>query len=239
MFILQTPPVQPSTSPYWNATQWGNLAQWASAILTFFAICFALFKEEVLRLIRHPELSVRLEARFPDCVKSEVNHKGEIFSRYFVLLWIKNEGNVRAENVEVFLSRAWTNKGNGFEEVAQFRPMNLRWSFLDWKNPVIHAVGISPDMGRHCDLGAITDPNHPDLKSLPEESEKTRLCLQTEFLGPTTGWWLPGKYRFRLLVAASNRKPAAYFVEIHLTGLWFEDQAEMFKNGFTVNVRRA
>jgi hypothetical protein len=136
------------------------------------------------------------------------------------------------------LSRAWANKGNGLEEVLQFRPMNLRWSFLDWRNPVIHAVGISPDMGRHCDLAAITDPNHPDLRSLPEEPEKTRLCLQTEFLGPTTGRWLPGKYRFRLLVAASNRKPVAYFVEIHLTGLWSEDQAEMFKNGFTVNVRR-
>lgn len=106
--------------------------------------------------------------------------------------------------------------------MSQFRPMNLRWSFLGWKNPVIHAVGISPDMGRHCDLGAITDPNHPDLRFLPEEPGKTRLCLQTEFLGPTTSWLLRGKYRFRLLVAASNRKPVAYLVEIHLTGLWSE-----------------
>jgi hypothetical protein len=76
------------------------------------------------------------------------------------------------------------------------------------------------------------------LKSLPEEPGNTRLCLQTEFLGPTTGWLLRGKYKFRLLVAASNRKPVAYFVKIHLTGLWSEDQAEMFENGFTVDIRR-
>jgi len=207
--------------------------------LTFAAVIVALFKESILRRLRHPELSARLRAEYPDCVKTPTKHHDEWRgSRYFLRLWIKNEGDVRAEKVEVFLARAWMEcKVDSWEELPQFTPMNLRWSNGDWKNPTIYADGISPQMSRYCDFGAITDPTHPDLRSLPEAA-RTRLGLQFEFLGPAREYLLPGKYRFEILVAASNREPVAYFVDIHLTGLWSEDEKEMFKNGFTVSVQR-
>jgi hypothetical protein len=238
MFMLQTPPVPPP-SHYWNAQQWGNLAQWFGAFLTFCAVVVALFKEDFLRWRRHPELTARLNAEHPDCVKTPVKH-GDTWrgSRYFLRLWIANEGDVRADKVEVFLANAWVErKAGSWEELPQFTPMNLRWSYGDWKKPTIYADGISPRMARYCDLAAITKPGHPDLLSV-SEPEKTRLGLQFEFFGPASEYLPTGKYRFEILVAASNRNPVSYFVEIHLTGLWSDNEADMLKNGFTVTVRR-
>jgi hypothetical protein len=234
MFILQAPP----TSPYWNATQWGNAAQWASAILASLAIAFALFKEGVLSWFWHPKLTARMKAEHPDCVKAPLKHGEWSGARYFLRLWIRNEGTVRAQKVEVFLAKAWVErKVDDWTELPHFTPMNLRWSYGDWKNPTIYADGISPRMARYCDFAGITKPGHPDLMSV-SEPEKTRLGLQFEFLGPAKEYLPTGKYRFEILVAASNRNPVAYVVEIHLTGLWSDNEAEMLKNGFTVSVRK-
>jgi hypothetical protein len=180
---------------------------------------------------------VRLEARHPDCVKTPVSEGTWHGSRYFLRLWIVNDGDVRAAKVEVFLSRAWVESGAGsFVAVPQFTPMNLRWSYSDYHKPTIYTDGISPRMGRYCDFGAISDPMHPTLKSLPRQSEKTCLALQFEFLRPATEWLLPGKYKFEILLAASNCEPVARVVEFHLTGLWSDDETDMFANGFVVGV---
>jgi hypothetical protein len=238
MFIMQAAPVQAVTSHYWNAGQWGNAAQWASAILASLAICFALFKEGVLSWFWHPKLTVRLNPEYPDCVKTPLKHGEWWGSRYWIRLWIRNEGRVRAQKVEVFLARAWVErKADYWAELPHFTPMNLRWSYGNWKHPTIYADGISHRMARYCDLAAITKPGHPDLQSVTDP-EKTRLGLQFEFPGPAKEYLPTGKYRFEVLVAASNRNPVAYIVEIHLTGIWSEDEADMLKNGLTVTVRR-
>jgi hypothetical protein len=221
-----------------NYAQWGNYAQWAGAGLTALAITVALFKESIIRWLRHPELTARLEARHPDCVKTPVSHETWHGSRYFLRLWIGNVGDVRADDVEVFVALAWAEgKKGSFEELPQFTPMNLRWSYSDYQKPTIYTDGISPRMGRHCDFGAISDPTHPTLRSLPEDSGKTRLALQFQFLRPATEWLVPGKYRFEIVLAGSNCKPVARVVELHLTGLWSDDEADMFANGFVVGVR--
>jgi hypothetical protein len=105
-------------------------------------------------------------------------------------------------------------KDGSFRDLPEFTPMNLRWSYGDWRNPTIYADGISPRMGRHCDFGSITDPAHPDHRSLPEGG-KARLRLETEILKHPRDYLMPGKYKFEILVAASNREPVAYLIEMH------------------------
>lgn len=220
-----------------NYTQWGNYAQWTGAGLTALAIAVALFKEDFIRLLRHPKLKGRLEARDPDCVKTPTNHNEEWHGfRYFLRLWIENVGNVRAEEVEVFLSRAWVEKKGSFKELSQFTPMNLRWSNSDYQKPTIAVDGISPRMGRYCDFGSISDPAHPVLKALPDNAGKTRLNLVTQVLRPAADWLPPGKYKFEVLLAGSNCEPVAWVVVLHLTGLWSDDPTEMFANGFVAEV---
>ena len=223
-----------------NVAPWfGNVAQWVGAGVTFLAVVVALFKEDILRKLRHPKLTVRLEAGHPDCVRELLNEEGWHGSRYFLRLWIKNEGKVRADQVEVFLSEASEVREVGPPvAVPQFTPMNLRWSKSN--PPTIYVGGISPHMGRHCDLGAISDPTRQLLlKSLPEQSEKIRLSLQLEFRPPVPQWLVPGKYKFKILVAASNCEPVAWDVDFHLTGKWSDDEKDMFVNGFLVGVRKS
>src|SRR6266567_2955391 len=97
-----------------NYAQVGNYAQWAGAGLTALAVAVALFKESIIRWLRHPKLTAKLEAGHPDCVKTPTSHETWNGSRYFLRLWIANVGNVRAEEVEVFLSRAWVEKKGSF-----------------------------------------------------------------------------------------------------------------------------
>ena len=48
---------------------------------------------------------------------------------------------------------------NIFKEVESFLPMNFRWTHghHGTNEPEIFAEGISPKMGKHCDLGRIVE----------------------------------------------------------------------------------
>ena len=141
-----------------NAVQWGNVAQWVGALATTAAVIVALFKEDLIRLRRHPKLTASIEAKYPDCIKTAVQWRGANKEkpwkgwRYWLRVWVKNGGNVRAEKVEVFLSRAWVWNNSSFEPLTHFTPMNLLWS----NTQDAYVDGIPPDMRRLCDLGSIT-----------------------------------------------------------------------------------
>jgi hypothetical protein len=211
------------------------MAQWAGVLATSTAIMVALFKESIIRLIRHPRMTVNIEAKYPDCVRTPVHDNEWKGSRYFLRLWIANEGSVRADKVEVFLSQALVKRDGDFSPVSQFTPMNLRWSYSDYNKPQITVDGISPGMKRLCDFGAVTDPEHPVLKSLTPDPTKTRLSLQLEALQPATDWLLPGKYTFEVKVVGSNCKPVSRWINFHLTGVWSEGAEEMMSHGFVIN----
>ena len=221
-----------------NAAQWvGNVAQWAAVVVTTMAVIVALFKEEFIRCWRHPKLTASIEAKYPDCVRTPASEKRTPPEkswegwRYFLRVWVKNEGNARAERVEVFLSQAWVRNNGSFEPLSNFTPMNLRWSYTDYDHPDIYIDGISPDMRRLCDFGAISDPANPSLSE-----ERTRLSLRLQALPPTTDWLPPGHYKFEIKLAGSNCEPVTRCIHLHLTGVWDNEPAQMLAHGFTVTV---
>lgn len=120
-----------------------------------------------------------------------------------------------------------------FKQVENFLPMNLRWSYPPLGGvPEIFTEGISPEMGKHCDLDHITDPQAcakflPNAPHVPPE--KAFLELDFEFPPNTLGHILaPGVYRLHLRLAAANSSPVNKTVEITVTGDWYPDQEEMF-----------
>jgi hypothetical protein len=216
----------------------GNAAQWVGAVGTISAVIVALFKEEIQRWFRRPELVAVLKAEYPYCVKTPEHHgsppnvwRG---SRYWIRVMVWNHGNARAEQVEVFLSSVTDEKTN--ELVHRFVPMNFRWSNTD----KIYAVGISPDMSRLCDLAAVSDAGHPEFKhSRPSglsNDKQTCLSLRTESVPSRTDWLPPGKYVCVVRIAASNCKPKDWKIRLHLTGQWSEDEKEMLPHGIDVSV---
>jgi hypothetical protein len=133
------------------------------------AVVIALFKDELLRRYRRPQLSVRLRPEPPDCLlvpnATVYNNAEVIWTRriYWVRFWIENNGISRAEQVQVFASRLFREGANQkVAPVADFAPMNLRWSnSRDPNNPEIFTPGISGRFGRHCDLLSVSDPANP------------------------------------------------------------------------------
>jgi hypothetical protein len=226
----------------------GTLAQWAGATATLLAVLVALFKDEFLRWRRKPELRVSVALASPDCHKTTLNYVVQKTALtygaaecYYLRIWVENVGKTRAERVQVFASKLSKRSADGsFKKVDNFLPMNLLWAHSQQGKggPEIFAEGISPQMGKHCDLGHIVDPKYRkdvgyDLPMLA--AEETVLALDIEVKPNTLSHLVPpGVYRLALRVAAANCSPVDHTLEITITGKWFSDQAQMFVDGLGI-----
>src|SRR5712692_2938378 len=206
----------------------GTLAQWAAAGATFLAVLVALFKDEILRSLRRPKLTVSIALQPPDCQKTTLSYtvqRTTLISGsaecFYLRLWIENTGHTRAERVQVFAAKLFRRNADGtFKQLESFLPMNLRWSHGQQGSPEIFAEGISPGMGKHCDLGRVTDPAHH--ANLGEEllnvgGDECILALDLEVLPNTKSHLVPpGLYRLQLRVAAANCAPVEKMIELNI-----------------------
>ncbi len=228
----------------------GTLAQWAAASATFLAVLVALFKDEILRRWRKPKLTISIALRSPDCHKTTLDYTVQrtalIYGSaecYYLRLWIGNTGQTRAEQVQVFAAKLFRRNADGsFKQVESFLPMNLRWSQGQQgsRAPEIFADGISPQMGKHCDLGRVVDPeHHANLgEVLPNvDAGNSILALDLEIIPNTKSHLIPpGVYQLHLRVAAANCAPIKKVIELTITGKWLADQNQMFSDGLGIAV---
>ncbi len=226
----------------------GTLAQWVAAGATLLAVLVALFKDEILRFWRKPRLVVSIVLDSPDCHKTILNYVVQKVALtygaadcYYLRLWIENIGRTRADRVQVFAAKLLRKNADGsLKQVQDFLPMNLRWAHGQQgpHGPEIFAEGISPQMGKHCDLGHVVDPKHrvdvgEDLSAV--RSDETILALDLEVQPNTRSHLIPpGVYQLQLRVAAANCAPVTKKIEITITGKWFADQARMFADGLGI-----
>jgi hypothetical protein len=214
-----------------------SLAQWLGAIATSAAVITALFKDEVPRHLRRPKLTIRINPEPPDCLLSPMTFsdnkgaqvwKGNV---YWLRLWVENVGSVRAEQVQVFVSKVYKRDATRrFVTISDFVPMNLRWSnSREWRNPEVFAPVISHKMGKHCDLCSISDPANP-MDLLEGFQWKAVGTLQLEVYPSGNRHGLPpGDYLLELMVGSANTDPVTTYLELNLTGQWSPDQALMFR----------
>jgi hypothetical protein len=231
-------------SPVSTSLDWGNVAQWAAATATLFAVAVALLKEEILRLWRRPKLLATIKLAPPDSVKTiwkypDPNQPSSLKQAdcYHMRLWVFNDGNVRAEKVQVFAEKLSRRAVDGtFSPVNEFLPMNLVWA----NTHEVFAEGISPKMGKHLDLCHITAPyaivdlqeDHPEVPQ-----GKTVLCLDLEQRPYTKNHLVPpGTYRLTIRMAGSNSAPVPLTMEITLTGEWYDTPQKMFYDGFGIKM---
>ena len=210
-----------TTTPLGTQMDYGTVAQWVGATTTLLAVLVALFKDEFLRWRRKPELRVSIALASPDCHKTTLNYvvqKTALTCRaadcYYLRIWVENVGKTRAERIQVFAAKLLKRHADGsFKEVKDFLPMNLLWTHgQEGKSgPEIFAEGISPQMGKHCDLGHIVDPKYRkdvgyDLPTVAPDD--TVLALDLEVKPNTLSHLVPpGVYRLELRVAAANCSP--------------------------------
>ena len=217
------------------------IAIWVGSIATMLAVIVALFKEEFVRMWRRPILQARILLEHPDCLKIPttfvMGHQREDVDGYCFRLWIQNTGTARAEKVQVFASKLYRKHADGsFREDNTFYPMNLQWAHQ--QNPLlaeVFAEGISPKMGKHCDLGKILDPiegkrHGINLPSVEPMNTIFELTVEVP-LNNRSNFLAPGIYKLELKLAAANVKPVTKMIEINHTGTWYSNEREMLSQG--------
>jgi hypothetical protein len=230
----------------------GTIAQWAGACATFLAVLVALFKKELTSWLRRPKLELSVVLESPHCQIMPVQYEAQRVAPTLVQtnccylrLWVENKGKTRAEKVQVFAAKLSRRVADGrFIEEANFLPMNLCWShgkiIGNNREMEVYAEGISPQMGKQCDIGHIVNPaNRKDWgEDLPGlVATNTLLALALEVPITTRSHLLaPGTYRLELRTAAANSSPVIKILELTLTGNWFDDPQKMFNDGIGMRV---
>ena len=225
-----------------------------SALATLMAVAVALFWREIVRWWRRPRLTATLRARSPDCVMTfapfthPVTEEVTLAGCFYLRLWVENFGHTAARRVQVFASRLSRMRDDGsWVENDQFLPMNLRWSHSQQRlsGPEIFAQMIAPQMGKHCDLGHILDPDRREVFGLEEQpwqtvdgdAHNTVLSLDLEVKPKTqTHLIAPGRHCLELRVAAANAEPVTVEIEFILSGAWIEDEGRAIPG--MIEVRR-
>jgi len=230
-----------------SALTTAEAAAWASVIATFVAVLVALFKEELVRWWRFATLTATFQTKGAGCQKTPIDLRdpstGAVTTAdsYYLRLWIENTGNLRANNVQVFTAKLTRRQAdNSFKDVAGFLPMNMRWThrILPSGQPEVFAAGLSPTMGRFCDLGRIIDPANKHafgdtLEDVKDDLTVLALALEVE---PYTKSHLigPGVYRLYVRLAAANCEPVPKVFEINLPGQWYADEECMRSKGIGI-----
>jgi hypothetical protein len=212
------------------------LANWVVAFGTLVLAAVAVFQETIRGWFYRPAFKVSIKTERPDCVKVPSTWPDGTFAAnvLYLRLWIENIGNATAKNAEVYAKELRRQRvDRTWELVNGFPSMNLRWADFH----TLYFQGITPDMGKHCDLGHITDPArrnllHEDAPSLGLTNQQASLAFDVMFPPNHRGHIIgPGEYELDILVAAENMRPTKWTVTISLPGIWDADEATMLRDG--------
>jgi hypothetical protein len=118
----------------------------------------AAFQSRLSRLLVRPKLGLEVNPEPPDFHHTLVSHPsgtGAPADAYYFNLRVRNIGNSRAEQVEVFVADVLVQGEDGtFRRLTSFLPKSLLWSWT--LGPFLDA--LSPGMFAFCTLGHIFDP---------------------------------------------------------------------------------
>jgi hypothetical protein len=219
----------------------GTIADWLVAVGTLVLAAVAIFQETIRGWFYRPAFQVSIKTEPPDCVAVPFGPlpNGMMIDAFYLRLWIENTGNATAKNAEVYADELRRQRLDGTSEpVRSFPPMNLKWANIG----VIYFPAIAPKMGKHCDLGHITDPARRQLLSgdvprLGLTNQQTSLAFDLMVAPNHKGHIVgPGEYQLDIRVAAENALPVKRTITISLQGTWYPDETTMLRDGVGATV---
>jgi hypothetical protein len=214
--------------------------EWLTAFGTIgacvIALILALFSKRIEHWMDHPNLSVDAVVRRPDADRATrwqqlVPAWRPVGEAWFFRLRVKNNGDVPARDVQVFLDHVERSDASGnFSIVERFTPMNLRWAHSGKTTRDV----LLPQIPVFCDFIHISDPRQKELTGenlngvAPEAGV---MCLDVEVPTSSHGHLLePGTYHFHLILGAKNIAPLPFAVQVMYSGTWSDDKDQMFRS---------
>jgi hypothetical protein len=220
---------------------WEVIANWVVAVGTLIVAAVAVFQEPIRSLFYRPRFRPSIKTEPPDCVMVPFNIDGTfVANAVYLRLWVKNFGSATAKNAEVYARALRRQRADGeWERIGTFPPMNFKWAYL---GIIYFPGGIAPEMGKHCDIGHITDPArrhilNEDAPSLGLSDQQTSLAFDL-MAAPSNRTHIvgPGEYQLDILVAAENVRPIKRTIAISVRGAWYADETRMLRDGVGVRL---
>jgi hypothetical protein len=216
------------------------IATWLVAAGTLILAAVAVFQDTIRGWFYHPAFRVSIKTAPPDCGAIPITNNGVfVANSIYLRLWVENVGNATARNAEIYASELRRRRlDQVWEKVSWFPPMNLKWAHIG----VMYFPTIAAGMGKHCDLGHITDPTRRNFTG--EDAPQLALTVQQTSLAfdlivsPNSKSHIigPGEYELDILVAAENVRPIKRTITISLRGMWDPDETKMLRDGIGVSV---
>jgi hypothetical protein len=213
-----------------------SAAEWFAGVGTIVLALVAVFQQWFQRMLVRPKLRLTVRVMRPDAEKTRWKDGTEA---YYFRLGITNVGNAEARDVQVYLASVEKRrKDSTYEVIDRYTPVNLLWAYLGSATRPVLVPGMPPVF---CDLAYISDPSKQSKdarnRAADLSSDQVILVLQLE-VKPFSGAHLlsPGIYRLGLKLVASNHPPRHYTLELDFPGKWFDDQDEMYSDGFGMRI---
>ena len=214
---------------------WGDVAQWFAIVVTLF---LAVFGEKIRKSIFKSKVDLEFKLIKPNCHKTVLNSQdGSVVPCYYLRIKVKSLNKIKAQNLELMLTRKSQKVGDEFTEDRDFLPLSLKWSHYG----SVVLSHIPEELFRFCDFSRVCDRNYANSmikyldasfsKKLNESDLNVLLDLETE-VKPNTGssFIFPGTYRFELVLTGENIKKVKKVFQLKLANSWEEQEEKMFNN---------
>lgn len=222
------------------------------AFLIAAAAVGAIFQRQILEWFWAPELKVTIEARPPDCLKTESFGQPEpheegglatpIVTTYYYRLRVTNHGELGARDVEAHLARVERRQGDGWVDVERFTPQWLLWTGIrtggqSTSGPRgLYLPTLPPDGSRHLDLAFVRGPRAQSdfidqVPGTPADLAVLILDLEPRYLRRGHVLERPGTYRFTLEIDGSNVASRRFQFVVEHSGAWYTRENEMLERG--------
>lgn len=221
-----------------------SISDWLVAIGTILLAIVAIFQDQIRKGWRHPLLNLNFITS-PDCQKLlstyPISKTQQVETdTYYIRLRIENNGNEKAENVEVFAQKLMRKSADGkYVTVKSFIPMNLFWSHIN----VVNLPILPSHVYKNCDIFRVINPISRKAIFFEDKTwenidpARTILSFDTEVRTYSkNNLACCGTYQLHLIISSANSEPITKIVEINLTGSWFDEEEKMFSEGLGVSI---
>lgn len=204
-----------------------NKIFWVNAVLALITLCaviVALFQERLKRFFNRAKLKIEIIPSPPDCHQIQLTTTdGTSLKSLYLRLRITNIGSTAAENVEIIPVQVKKMRDDGsWAIVGTFLPISLVWSHFA---PATNVIRVPVGLFRHCDLGYL----------VKKEPSQDAMLLVTSITQPNQvagnqypNIFLPGTYRFKLLLSGDNVVPISKELEISFSQ-WDDNETIMLQ----------
>ena len=202
-----------------------------SAIITFFALFIALFKDDIREQWKRPKIIFELPEQHTiedtdSSLDSESGAETIRAKRYVSRIEIQNNGNLPAMNCELYLEKLeFVLNDSTLAQNIECSSSPLEWNGTDSKTIII------PPGGKK--LLDIIEVKAPEKVSTPDSAKmnnKTQLIIGTIANEKDQ---MKGKWKAKFSLYSQNHNPVSFEVEIEWNGLWKNRYSE-FGNNFQI-----